>query len=229
MRYVITGANRGIGLELVRQLAARGDEVEAAAREPASAEGLQQIASAASGKVRVHRCDVASDASVNALALSIGDVPVDVVINNAGVMGRMLSLEGLDLQDVTRTFEVNALGPVRVVRAMLPMMMKSRVRRIVHITSGMGSITDNGSGGAYAYRMSKAALNMANKSMSIDLRDRGFTCVVMNPGWVQTDMGGAGAPTPVSESVARMLALVDDLAPAQTGSFLDYKGGTFPY
>jgi NAD(P)-dependent dehydrogenase (short-subunit alcohol dehydrogenase family) len=229
MRYVVTGANRGIGLELVRQLAERGETVEAAVRDPARADALQALAGASGGQVRVHACDVASDRSVEALGESVGDVGVDVVINNAGVMGRMTSLEGLDFEDALRTFDINALGPVRVVRAMLPKMMKSDVRRIVHVTSGMGSIEDNKSGGAYAYRMSKAALNMANRSMSVDLRDRRFICVVMNPGWVQTDMGGAGAPTPVAESVAKMLARVDALTPAQTGAFLDYKGGSFPY
>lgn len=229
MRYVVTGANRGIGLELVKQLARRGDAVEAAVRDPAAAAALRELSDAASGAIRVHGCDVASDASVEAFGASVGDVEIDVVINNAGIMGRMLSLEGLDLEDALRTFDVNALGPVRVVRAMLPKMLKSSVRRIVHITSGMGSIDDNTSGGAYAYRMSKAALNMANKSMSVDLRERGFCCVVMNPGWVKTDMGGAGAPTRVEESVSKMLARIDGLTTAQTGAFLDYKGGTIPY
>ncbi|MBL9025417.1 MAG: SDR family oxidoreductase [Myxococcales bacterium] len=229
MRYVVTGANRGIGLELVRQLASRGDEVEAVVRDPAGAGELERLAARTPAQVRVHACDVASDSSVNALARSIGPVPVDVLINNAGVMGRMLSLEELDLEDAMHTFDVNALGPVRVVRAMLPSLLKSEVRRVVHITSGMGSIADNTSGGAYGYRMSKAALNMANKSMSVDLASRRFTCVVINPGWVQTDMGGAGAPTPVAESVSKMLAIVDGLSPSQTGTFFDYKGGTFPY
>jgi NAD(P)-dependent dehydrogenase (short-subunit alcohol dehydrogenase family) len=106
---------------------------------------------------------------------------------------------------------------------------RAPTRKVVHITSGMGSIGDNQRGGAYGYRMSKAALNMANKSMSVDLRDRGFTCVVMNPGWVQTDMGGGGAPTLVSESVSKMLGRIDAMGPADTGAFLDYKGGTYPY
>jgi NAD(P)-dependent dehydrogenase (short-subunit alcohol dehydrogenase family) len=229
MRFVVTGANRGIGLELVRQLLARGDSVEAGVRDPASAHELGAIEAGSNGRVRVHGCDVTSDTSVATFADAIGEVPVDVVINNAGVMGRMLSLEELDLDDAMRTFDANALGPIRVTRAILSRLERAQTRRVVHITSGMGSIADNTSGGAYGYRMSKAALNMANRSMSVDLRGRGFTCVVINPGWVQTDMGGAGAPTPVKESVAKILARIDALTPADSGAFLDYKGGTFPF
>jgi NAD(P)-dependent dehydrogenase (short-subunit alcohol dehydrogenase family) len=107
--------------------------------------------------------------------------------------------------------------------------MLGKTRRVAHVTSGMGSIGDNGSGGAYGYRMSKAALNMMNKSLSVDYADRGFTCVVINPGWVQTDMGGSHAPTPVEESVAKMLARLDGLTPADNGTFVDYKGGTYPW
>ena len=227
MRWVITGANRGLGLEFVRQLAARGDVVEAGARNPDDAAKLGALAAASGGRVRVHACDVADDASVVAFAKSIGQVPVDVLVNNAGVMGKMKGLEDLDLADVTRTYNVNALGPIRVTRALLPQLMLAKTRRIAHVTSGMGSIGDNGSGGAYGYRMSKAALNMMNKSLSVDYAGRGFTCIVLNPGWVQTDMGGKGAPTPVEESVGKMIARIDGLTPAENGTFVDYKGGTY--
>jgi NAD(P)-dependent dehydrogenase (short-subunit alcohol dehydrogenase family) len=228
MRWVVTGANRGIGLEMVKQLAARGDAVEALARNPGEAE-LERLRAATPGRIRTHACELTDDASVRAAALAIGDVPVDVLVNNAGVMGRMMSLEDVDLQDALYTFDVNALGAIRVTRALLPQLMKARTRRVVHVTSGMGSITENTRGGAYGYRMGKAALNMANKSMSVDLRDRGFVCVVINPGWVQTAMGGAGAPTPVEESVSKILGRVDALTADETGAFLDFKGGTIPY
>ncbi|HEX7600324.1 MAG TPA: SDR family oxidoreductase [Polyangiaceae bacterium] len=229
MRWVITGANRGLGLGFARQLAARGEHVEAGAREPAKSPELAGLAKASGGRVRVHACDVTDDVSVRAFAKSIGQVPVDVVLNNAGVMGEMQAFDALDLADVAHTFDVNALGPIRVTRALLPQLMLGKTRRVAHVTSGMGSIGDNGSGGAYGYRMSKAALNMMNKSLSVDYADRGFTCVVLNPGWVQTDMGGRGAPTPVEESVAKMLARLDALTPAENGSFVDYKGGTHPW
>ena len=229
MRWVITGASRGLGLEFARQLAARGETVEAAAREPHASAKLEQLAAASGGRVHVHACDVADDASVAAFAKAVGQVPVDVLVNNAGVMGKMKAFDELDLADVTRTFNVNTLGPLRVTRALLPHLMLAKTRRVAHVTSGMGSIGDNGSGGAYGYRMSKAALNMMNKSLSVDYASKGFTCVVLNPGWVQTDMGGKGAPTPVEESVAKMLGRLDGLTPQENGAFLDYKGGTYAW
>ncbi len=229
MRWVITGANRGLGLEMARQLSARGDHVEATTRDLAKSHELRALAEASSGRLRVHACDVGHEESVRAFARALGDAAVDVLVNNAGVMGKMQSLEDLDLADVVATFEADALGPIRVTRALLPHLERAKTRRIVHISSGMGSITDNGSGGAYGYRMAKAALNMASKSMSVDLLARGFVCIVMNPGWVKTDMGGASAPTPVEVSIRNMIGRIDALTPAENGAFLDHKGGTFPY
>ncbi|NUP05704.1 MAG: SDR family oxidoreductase [Polyangiaceae bacterium] len=227
MRWVITGANRGIGLELVRQLADRGDAVEALAR--ATSPALSELVARAPDRVRAITCDITTDASVRAAVAAIGSVAVDVVVNNAGVMGKMQSLHDLDLEDVVRTFDVNALGAIRVTRALLPLLLRADTRRVVSITSGMGSIEDNTHGGAYGYRMSKAALNMANRSMSVDLAHQRVTCVVMNPGWVQTEMGGEGAPTPVAESASRMIGIIDELTLAQSGTFLDYRGGTIKY
>ncbi len=227
--WLVTGANRGIGLELVRQLAARGDSVDAAARDLDAAHELRRLTERHAGKVHLHRCDVKDDASVRAMAQAVGDRAIDVVINNAGVMGKMLSLEDVDCDDAMATFDANALGPLRVTRAFLPQLVRADRPRVVQISSGMGSIGDNSSGGAYAYRMAKAALNMANRSMSVDLAGRGVVCVVVNPGWVQTDMGGRGAPTPVEESVSKMVGLFDALTMKDTGQFLDYRGGRFEW
>ncbi len=229
LRWVVTGANRGIGLEFVRQLAARGDEVVATVRDLSAANDLQGVAAAADGRVNVVPCDTSSDQSTLDLLGFVGPRVVDVIINNAGVMGAMTALEELDFAEMTRTFDVNALGPLRVAQALLPALLRGPVRRIVSISSGMGSIEDNTSGGAYGYRISKAALNMANRSMSVDLRDRGFTCVVMNPGWVQTDMGGAGAPLPVVESVASLIRIIDGLTPRDSGKFINYRGNEFAW
>ena len=231
MRFVITGANRGIGLELVRQLLSRGDAVEAGVRDPERARDLLQLGKSPRGAslLRVHRLDVASDESARSFAQAIGDRPVDVLVNNAGILGKMQSLEELDLEDVVETFRVDALGALAVTRALLPSMRKSDVRKLVHISTGMASISDNTSGGAYGYRMAKAALNIASKSLAVNLRGERFISVVMNPGWVQTEMGGAGAPTPVHDSVAGILRVVDKLTLDQSGSFLDYRGGTIAW
>jgi len=229
MRYVVTGANRGIGLELTRQLLERGDMVEAGARDPSTARELAGLGKRPAGKLRVHAVDVSDDASVRAFARSIGDVAVDVLINNAGVLGKMQSLEELDLEDVVHTFRVNALGALAVTRALLPNLRKGSARKVVHVSTGMASISDNTSGGAFGYRMSKAALNIASKSMAVNLRGERIISVVMNPGWVQTDMGGRGAPTPVHESAAGILEVTDALSLEKSGMFLDYRGGTIAW
>lgn len=229
MHIVITGANRGIGLELTRRYVLRGDRVDATARAPERAEELAELARASGGLLRVFRCDVADSASVHAFAEALGDTAVDLLVNNAGIMGKMQALADLDHADLLRTFDTNALGPVRVTGALLPHLRRGSRRKIVHVTSGMGSIGDNTSGGAYGYRMSKAALNMACKSMANDLRREGFTVIVVNPGWVKTDMGGSGAPTPVDESAKLMMDLFDRITPSDTGTFFDYRGHTWPW
>lgn len=228
MRTLVTGANRGIGLEFVRQLAARGDQVVAVARDPEGAKDLGALAAAHAG-VRLVRCDITSDADIAALATALQGATLDLVINNAGVMGKMTSLEDLDLGDMTRTYDINVLGPLRVARAALPALRRGQGKKMIAVTSGMGSISDNSSGGAYAYRASKAALNMAVKSMSVDFAREGLICCVINPGWVQTDMGGKSAPTPVDASVRGMLQKIDGLGPGDTGRFLDFKNSDFAW
>jgi NAD(P)-dependent dehydrogenase (short-subunit alcohol dehydrogenase family) len=228
MRIVVTGANRGIGLELVRQLKARGDEVHACAREPEKATELRTLG------VRVHQLDVRDANSVRALKASLGDQPVDVLFNVAGVNGgpkqsiRQMT-DDLELRDVMDTFDVNAVGALRVAVALLPNIRRGSAKKIVHLTSGMGSIADNGSGGYYAYRMSKAALNMASKSLAVDLKGEGIISFVINPGWVQTDMGGRGAPVTVGDSVAAILRETDKATLADSGEFLNWKGNRYPW
>lgn len=224
MHFVVTGANRGIGRELARQLIEGGHSVDATAREPEAATELKAIASRSSGKLRVFQCDVGSDSSVLALARSLESTPIDVVINNAGVYGTDQSLERLDTAAALHTIDVNALGPLRVSRALLPMLRRGQRKFLVHITSGMGSIGDNTSGGSYGYRMSKAALNMASKSMAIDLARERILSVVVNPGWVKTDMGGPGATLAVETSARNILKLIDRLRLDDSGAFFDHTG-----
>jgi NAD(P)-dependent dehydrogenase (short-subunit alcohol dehydrogenase family) len=226
MRTLVTGANRGIGLELVRQLRDRGDEVEACARKPAEARALAALAG---DRVRLHPLDVADPASVRALASSLGDTALDLVFNVAGVYGgagRSLGqlADDLAVGDVLATFDINAAGALRVVVALLPHVRRGTAKKLVHVSSTLGSIGDNTSGGFYAYRMSKAALNMMSRSLAADLRGEGITSLVINPGWVQTDMGGPGATTPVTDSVAAILREVDRATLADSGEFLNWRG-----
>jgi len=233
MHVVVTGANRGIGLELVRQLLARGDQVEAGARHPDKAAELQKLGST-SKDLRIHRLDVTDQRSVAELAASVRDVPIDLVINNAGVYGGSTQSIGqmafdLACADVLDTYNVNAAGALRVSIALVPSLRQGKGKRLVHVTSGMGSIADNTSGGYYAYRMAKAALNMMSKSLAVDLRNDGIVSFVINPGWVQTDMGGNQAPTPVADSVRGILTRIDESTPDDSGQFLNWKGGRYPW
>jgi NAD(P)-dependent dehydrogenase (short-subunit alcohol dehydrogenase family) len=226
MRVVVTGANRGIGLELVRQLVGRGDHVEACVRDPAQAVALYGMP-----RVRVHQVDVADAATVAALARALGEDAVDLVINCAGVYGgdRQRADAEFDFEDARRVFDINALGALRVSLALLPQLRRGRGKKLAHLSSGMGSIADNRSGGFYAYRMSKAALDMMSRSLAVDLRRDGIASYVINPGWVQTEMGGPSAPTPVDQSVRGILRELDRATLADSGEFLDYKGGRHPW
>ncbi|RKH57733.1 SDR family oxidoreductase [Corallococcus llansteffanensis] len=223
MNLVITGANRGIGLELTRQSLARGNTVHAGARDAAQARELTGLAGASGGRLHVHALDVASDESVRAFAAALTG-PVDLLINNAGLRTRRDDIEGVSLEDALQMLQVNALGTLRVTRALLPRLRETRGAKIASLSSGLGSIADNTSGGSYGYRMSKAALNMAMRSLAQDLRGEGLIAVAISPGWVQTDMGGSSAPTQVSESAAGLLAVLDRLTLPDSGSFFDFRG-----
>jgi len=225
VRYVITGANRGIGLELARQLLARGDEVVATARDTSKASQLRGLG----GELTVERCDVADAASVRSFAARV-DGAVDVLINNAGVLDGYTGIEDTDIEQALEIYDVNALGALRVTQALLPQMRKGTAKKLVFVTSGMGSITDNTSGGAYGYRMSKAALNMASRSLAAELAPAGFISFVINPGWVRTEMGGVGATISVEESAGGLIARIDEATKSDSGGFLDYRRAkTWPY
>jgi len=221
--HVITGANRGLGLELARQLAARGESVIATSRRPRDGSPLDEL------DLRVEQLDQSDPESIASFARHVGDEPVDVLINNAGMGVGGARFEDEDWDAVGGFFQVNSLGPMRVTRALLGNLRAGRRKLVVNMTSKMGSIADNTSGGAHGYRASKAALNMLTRSMAIDLADEGFTCVVLHPGWVATRMGGAAAPLSVEESVRGLLRVIDALGPDDTGSFLTHAGETVPW
>ena len=215
----LTGANRGIGLAFVQSYAASGWRVLATCRAPETAGVLKAVP----GDIAAHALEVTDEAQLAALATSLRDEKIDVLINNAGVGGEE-STEGW-----LRMLHINCIAPIQIAHALLPLVLRSERRVIASITSGMGSISDNSSGGSYAYRSSKAALNAAMKSLSVDLVKRGASVIVINPGWVRTDMGGAGARLTAADSVARMRKLVDNAGPAQSGKFFNYDGSEYPW
>ena len=221
--YLITGANRGIGLELARILRGQGARVIGTAREPGQARELAEL------DVRLEQLDVSDSASTTALAHRLSGEPIDYLINNAGVYGRTDAIGTIDVDRMQAVFSVNALGALRMTQALLENLRAGRRKCVVQMTSRMGSIADNKSGGSYAYRASKAALNAINKSLAVDLADEGFICVCLHPGWVRTSMGGAGAPLEASASAASLVEVIHRLAPRDNGSFLDYEGRSVPW
>ena len=232
MRVLITGASRGLGLEFARQYLEAGDRVFAAARNPDQSTPLLELVSGFPDRAMAVECDVADDASVEAAASLVAESApaLDLVLNNAGTYGRSdETLGDLDWDEVREVFEVNAIGPLRIARAFLPLLKKGKDPKLIQITSLMGSIDDNRSGGAWSYRMSKAALNMASRNLALDLQRGGIVSLVIHPGWVKTDMGGAGAPLGVEEAVASMVKTIGKLSMKQSGGFLDRHGKTQPW
>lgn len=216
---LITGANRGLGLALARLSQERGDNVIAVCRRSSvELDGLG---------VRVERdVDVADDSSVNALAQRLAGLTIDRLINNAGIMSRE-PLEDLNFADLRQQLEVNALGPLRVTAALLPMLNEGS--KIALITSRLGSMTDNSSGGLYGYRMSKAALNMAGVSLANDLLPKRISVVLLHPGSVATDMTNHGGTMSASASAVGVFSRIDELDLTSSGQFQHIDGSLLPW
>ena len=218
--YLITGANRGIGLELARQLKDRGEDVIATCRS-ASPE-LNSL----SARV-VTNVDITSGDSVIKLRETLNDTKIDVLIQNAGI-AEFNSLSNLDPQSILHQFEVNALSPLCCVHTMLSQLSKSA--KIALISSRMGSIEDNSSGGSYGYRMSKVALCMAGKSLSVDLKPRGISVAILHPGLVSTRMTGfTSNGIQPEESVTGLIQRIDELTLENTGTFWHSNGTILPW
>jgi len=229
-RVLITGANRGLGLEFTRQYLADGWAVIAACRNPRAAEELRRLEGSSTGSLTLVEMDVADSASVQRAAAQVQSPSIDIVINCAGIFGgRAQSLGALDYDDWIQVLEVNVLGPARVSEAFLERLRRGERRLIVTLTSGMGSLADNTSGGSVLYRTSKAAVNMLMRTAAIDLRPQQISCVVLNPGWVKTDMGGPNARITAQESVGAMRELIARLGPEDSGRFYNYTGREYPW
>jgi NAD(P)-dependent dehydrogenase (short-subunit alcohol dehydrogenase family) len=228
---LVTGAGRGIGLELCRLLLERGYTVVACPRRP-QAEDLAELGRQNAERLFQVALDVRDVGSIGAAAFEIRQrvKRIDLLVNNAAVYpDQEGGLERLEMQDLLDAFDVNAVGPLRVIRAMLPLLRKGEGKRLIQITSLMGSIDDNSSGGAYAYRMSKTALNMAVRNLAHELGPEGFVCLAVHPGWVRTHMGGPSAPLEIRAATEEVLrvALAADLS--DNGGFKGPGGVDLPY
>ncbi len=227
---VITGANRGIGLEHTRRYADRGIQVFAAVRSIAEAVELQAVSSKSNGAVKVVEYDAALSGGHHSLKDAVGDVPVDLLLANAGIMGDRAQMFGsIDTEEMLDLFRINSVAPLRLAQAFADNVAESGRKLIAFQSSQMGSIGDNRSGGYYAYRASKAALNMIARGVANDLKSRGIVAVTLHPGWVKTRMGGSSAPLTVEQSVAGQQRLFDKLTLADTGRFFNYDGKELPW
>jgi NAD(P)-dependent dehydrogenase (short-subunit alcohol dehydrogenase family) len=227
---LVTGANRGLGLEFCRQYALAGWRVLACCRRPAEAAALNALA-AQQPAVLVHALDVADFAAIDRLAAEWAEESVDVLLCNAGVYadGSGNGFGALDYRLWLDSFAVNTLAPVKLAEAFLPQVRRSEKKLIAAVSSLMGSMADNTSGGSPIYRSSKAALNAAMKSLALDLRPAGVGVLILHPGWVRTDMGGANAPTLPPESVGGMRRVIDGFALEDSGRFVDFRGEPAPW
>lgn len=236
---LITGANRGLGLELVKQFDARAWRIHACCRAPDKAGELRKIAAGPDGRVRVHALDVTDFAAIDDLGDALRGEPIDVLFNNAGIMevrqrpldqqGTSQSFGSMDYDEWRQILRVNVLAPMRMAEVFVDNVAASERKTIVTMSSILGSIATADSCRWFGYRASKTAVNMMTRGLASDLKERGITSVCVHPGWVRTDMGGAGADVGPEESAQGIAKVVDGLTADQSGRYLTYDGGELPW
>ena len=220
---LITGANRGIGFELTRQYQAEGHNVIACCRSPEAATDLKALG------LDPLPLDVTSDGSVKRLKAGLGDRPIDILINNAGINLDAQSFEEMNFDNWEKTFRVNSIGPFRVAQTLIENVLGSDTRKLITISSKMGSVGEVYYGGSIAYSSSKSAVNMVTKILANRFRDDGLICVPLHPEWVQTDMGGPDARITAEESAGGLIKVIDGLTLDESGRFFQYDGKELPW
>ena len=226
---LVTGANRGIGFEFVQQYLAMGEEVVATYRNEEDSDQLISLY-AEKSNLEIFKLDVASDSSREEFSQRLGDQPIDVFINNAGVYGPRDSVFGkVDEANWLSVLRINALAPLFLTQLLIENFRRGELKKLLYITSKMGSIEDNRGGGSYVYRSSKAALNAVVKSISVDLEPEKMAVAVLHPGWVRTDMGGPNGLIDTKTSVAGMIQVIRNLNLESSGVFFNYDGNVIPW
>ncbi len=228
---LITGGNRGIGLEFVRQYLAGGDQVIATARSVSTCAKLQELGQGKNaGRLTILPLEVTDPQSRTDFLKRLGQQAIDLFINNAGIYGpKSMPLGEVDEQEWIKVLQVNTIAPLKLAELLRGNLSRGQRPVIAILSSKMGSMADNTSGGSYIYRSSKAAVNAVTKSLAVDLADDGISVVALHPGWVQTDMGGPNALIDVATSVSGMKNVLDALDPSLTGHFINYDGATIPW
>ena len=219
---LITGANRGLGYEFVKQYSENGFEVLACCRNKNNAKELEELAEN-SNKIKVYELDVGNIKAIKSLSQQLQNEKIDVLINNAGIY-RSSTVGNINYDEWIESFKVNAIAPYQMVENFLNQIINSDLKRVISITSKMGSIDDNTSGGSYIYRSSKTALNSMMRCLTHDLKNQGVATLTLHPGWVRTDMGGPGGWIDSFESVQGMIKQINKLTIDNSGKYLDYAG-----
>ena len=228
---LITGANRGIGLEFARQYAEDGWHILACCRHPDKSNALKELAAQYPELIKIHPLDVADHAQIECLTHTLSKESIDLLINNAGInpVSDASGFGHTDYAEWMSAFSINTMAPLKMAETFARQIASSKQKTIITITSLMGSIADNSSGGSYLYRTSKVAANMLVKSLAIDLRQQGIIAVALHPGWVKTDMGGPNAMISATQSVTGMRQVISSLTVAGSGKFFDYDGNVLPW
>lgn len=226
---LITGANRGLGLELTRQLAEAGWRVHACCRRPEKARTLKELARDSGADVPCHRLDVTDGLQLAAVGRELAEEALDLLVNNAGIFGPRGGFGRIAYEDWLQVFNVNTLAPMRVAETFAPHLARAEGAKLINVSSRLGSIAETDRSGAHIYRSSKAALNMVTKCLSIDLAPREIVVAAVHPGWVRTDMGGRDAPVSPEDSVAGVLNVIQRLGPAESGGFYGHDGEVIPW
>ena len=226
---IVTGANRGIGLELVKQYCNRNYQVIGTYRDETTSGELISM-SRNLDNLKVYSLDVSSDQSLKDFSSKLGETPVDIFINNAGVYGpRDSSFSNVDEKNWIPVFQTNVIAPLLLTQLIIENLRNGSQKKLIYITSKMGSIDDNKSGGAYIYRSSKTALNSVVKSISVDLAKDDMKVALLHPGWVRTDMGGPNGLIDTTASVSGMTQVIDSLGQSDSGCFFNYDGSKIPW
>ncbi|MCP4878040.1 MAG: SDR family oxidoreductase [Gammaproteobacteria bacterium] len=226
---LITGANRGIGLELTEQFAQDGWQVLACCRNPGGATQLQALAER-DPSTEIHALDVTNYTQMTSLADQLGNRPIDILLSNAGIYGsKGVGFGEVDAEEWRQVLEVNTIAPLMLVQAFVEQVASSQQKLVAVISSKVGSIADNSSGGSYVYRSSKTAVNQVVKSLSIDLASRDIGVISLHPGWVKTDMGGANAEISTDDSVSGLKNILQSAGLAQSGQFIEFNGNSIPW
>ena len=230
MNILITGANRGIGLEMVKYAMEQGWRIFACCRNPHNAENLFNIAKLSNGKISVHIADMFELSTLQALSYELRNDPIDILINNAGIYGSdKNSFGAVDVDSWLQAFQVNSIAPLKMVEAFSEQLLMGNRKLVACMSSKMGSMADNGYGNSYIYRSSKAALNAVVKSLSIDLKEKGIISVALHPGWVKTKMGGPDAEISTRECVEQVFSNLTSLTIGDSGRFIDIDGSDIPW